>query len=265
MNELQIVNLEGTDITTWNFGQLKEELRKALSVFDTAVYTDETIKMAKEDKATLAKAKKVVEDQRKAYKERCLAPYRKLEPQIKELSEMIETQREAIDEVVKEYTERQKAEKETAVRSYYDRKSMVLGAYAAPLYEKIKDPKWLNASASKSKVEEEILAAINHARDDMDAIRSMESPFADTLLQNYVETLSLDAVKAKNTELMEAAEKAGMSDQRAGTVLQTESRVLQQPAADAEEGVLIRVYADQRQLDQVLDFMKAIGVNYEIQ
>ena len=64
MNELQIVTLEQTDITTWNFAQLKEELGKALSVYKNAVYTDETIKMAKDDKAKLAKAKKIVEDQR---------------------------------------------------------------------------------------------------------------------------------------------------------------------------------------------------------
>ena len=115
MNELQIVNLEQTDITTWNFAGLKEELSRALSVYKTTVYTDETIKMAKDDKAKLAKAKKIVEDQRKAYKAKCLAPYEALEPQIKEIVGMIEEQRVAIDDVVKDFTERQKAEKEIII------------------------------------------------------------------------------------------------------------------------------------------------------
>lgn len=137
MNELQIVNLEQADITTWNFSQLKDELGRALSVYKTTVYTDETIKTAKDDKSRLAKAKKIVEDQRKAYKAKCLAPYEALEPQIKEIVGMIEEQRTAIDEVVKNFDERKKAEKAKIVRAYYDKKAFVLGDLADPLFDKL--------------------------------------------------------------------------------------------------------------------------------
>ena len=85
MGELQLVNLEGTDIATWNFELLKDELAKTLSVYKTTVYTDDTIKLAKDDKAKLAKAKKIVEDQRKAFKAKCMEPYDAIEPQVKEL------------------------------------------------------------------------------------------------------------------------------------------------------------------------------------
>lgn len=56
-----------------------------------------------------------MQDQRKAYKAKCLAPYEALEPQIKEIVGMIEEQRVAIDDVVKDFTERQKAEKEIII------------------------------------------------------------------------------------------------------------------------------------------------------
>ena len=69
------------------------------------------------------KAKKVIEDCRKAYKAQCLAPYEALEPQVKELVSMIEEQRLLIDETVKEYENRQKQEKEVAVKTYYDKKT----------------------------------------------------------------------------------------------------------------------------------------------
>ena len=69
MNDLQIVALEQMDITTWDFERIKANLESALTVYQNTVYTDETIKSAKDDKATLAKAKKLVEDRRKAYKE----------------------------------------------------------------------------------------------------------------------------------------------------------------------------------------------------
>jgi len=265
MNELQIVNLEQTDITTWNFAGLKEELNRTLSVYKTTVYTDETIKMAKDDKAKLAKAKKIVEDQRKAYKAKCLAPYEALEPQIKEIVGMIEEQRVAIDDVVKDYTERQKAEKEEVVRKYYEKKAFVLGELASPLFETILDPKWLNASASKAKVEEAVQIAINNALNDINAIKEMESPFVDTLLEKYVATLSLDEAKAKHTELVEAAMKAGMNQQQSEVYSQTVKTEEKQAIANSEEGTVLKVYASQSQLNQVLDFMKAIGVAYEVQ
>ena len=266
MSELQIVTLEQTDITTWNFAQLKEELGKALSVYKNAVYTDETIKMAKDDKAKLAKAKKIVEDQRKAYKAKCLEPYEALEPQIKEIVGMIEEQRIAIDDVVKDFTERQKAEKEEAVRKYYDKKAFVLGDLAAPLFDRILDPKWLNASASKVKVEEGIQIAINNALNDINAIKAMESPFVDTLLEKYVATLSVDDAKAKHTELAEAAAKAGMSQQAENVIVQqVNTQPAERPIASTSEGTVMKIYASQSQLNQVLDFMRAIGVDYEMQ
>jgi hypothetical protein len=264
MNELQILELEQHDITTWDFAELKEEIVQILSVYKTTVYTDQTIKMAKDDKAKLAKAKKIIEERRKAYKAKCLAPYEALEPQIKEIVTMIEEQRIAIDTVVKDYTERQKAEKEEIVHKYYDKKSFVLGELAEVLYKKILDPKWLNASASKTKVEEEIQIAINNALNDVNTIKAMESPFEDTLLEKYVDTLSVDEVKDKHKELIEAMAKAGMNQQPVNDrpVVKTE---VTQPVANTEEGTVIKVYASQSQLCQVLDFMKAIGVNYEIQ
>ena len=60
MNELQVISLENTDITTWNFPALKAELQAYLSDYASLVYTDDTIKDAKKDRTTLNKAKKVV-------------------------------------------------------------------------------------------------------------------------------------------------------------------------------------------------------------
>ncbi len=263
MNELLIRSLEEIDITACDFKQLKADMENVLSEYKTIVYTDETIKTAKDDKARLGKAKKRLEDERKAYKARCLEPYNVIEPQVKEIVGMIEEQRLAIDEVVKDFTDREKAEKEKIVRKYYDKKSFVLGDMAEVLYEKLLDQKWLNKTASKAKVEEEIQAAINKAADDIAAVREMNSPFVNTLLETYASTLSLDGAKAKHTELMEAAAKAGMNRQTDSAPAQ--EAVREQVTADSGDGVIFKVYGSQSQINQVMDFMKAIGVSYEIQ
>ena len=273
MNELQIIN-EQQDITLWNFEQIKEELAKVLSEYENIAYTDETMKIAKDDKSKLAKAKKLVEDQRKAYKAKCLAPYEELEPKIKEIVDMIEEKRGKIDDVVKDYTNRKKDEKEAEVRAYYDKKAFVLGELAEPLYEKLLDSKWLNASTSKSKYQEEMQIAINNALNDIKEIKSWDSPYIENLLKEYVSTLSVDKAKAKCEELVDANNKAKdkyEENNKAGINLNEEATVQVQNEtkseikADKLEGVNVKIYTTEFKLNQICDFMKAIGVEYEIQ
>ena len=266
MNELSIVGLENTEITSWDFEKIKTELSQALSVYKNMVYTDESIKSAKDDKSVLAKAKKMVEDQRKAYKAKCLAPYNEIELQIKEIVAMIEEHRVLIDEVVKDYTDRQKQEKLTAIKAYYDKKAFVLGVDAERLFERLLDPKWLNASTAKKKYEEEIQLAINKAATDLEAVRKMESPFVDTLIDTYCETCSIEQVQQKQDELQAAYDKAGLSNQMVTEPAQSATKPVISDAmpADTNDGVVIKVYGSKNQLTQVTDFMKAIGVRFEV-
>ena len=265
MNELQVINLDNTDITTWDFPALKAELQTALSYYDGLVYTDETIKDAKKDRTLLNKAKKVIEDARKAYKARCLEPYEAMEPKIKELAGLIEERRLQIDETVKEFESRQKEAKEKEVREYYDRVSGSFGKNADRIYQKIFDPKWTNATTGAAKYREAIQIAVASVSRDMESIKKSGSPFLDTLQELYLETLSMDAVMQKNEELKEAAVKAGLTgtstaDAPVIPVTKPEEKL----QVNEEEGTLIRIHASKERLNQVCDFMKAIGVSYEI-
>ena len=64
MNDLQIMRMENTDISVWDFSMLRAELQRGLDSYAGLVYTDETIKDAKNDRSTLNKVKKVIEDHR---------------------------------------------------------------------------------------------------------------------------------------------------------------------------------------------------------
>lgn len=267
MNDLQVINLDNTDISAWDFPALKAELQAYLSEYAGLVYTDETIKDAKKDRTTLNKAKKVVEDARKAYKARCLEPYEAIEPQIKELTGLIEERRQQIDETVKEYEGRQKEAKEKEVREYFDRVSGSLGQDADRIWQKVFDPKWTNASTNATKYRDEIQIAVASAARDMESIKAIDSPFGDTLKDVYLETMSMDAVLQKNEELKEAAGKAGLTNAaegNAGTASIPAAAAPGAPVADETEGTLVRIHASEARLNQICDFMKAIGVTYEI-
>ena len=265
MSELQIVKLENTDISGWNFETLRAELQRGLDAYAGRVYTEETIKDAKEDRSTLNKVKKVIDDARKKYKTRCLAPYEALEPQIKQLVDMVEEQRLLIDEKVKDFESRQKETKELEVRKYYDSKAVALGDLADALYPKIFDKKWVSASTTRAKYEEGIIVAVHEAAKNVLTIKAMHSPFVDTLLDVYVQTLSMDQVEAKKSELDAAAAKASLVAAREVST-ETPTQKTIQPVQDADnkaEGTALRIYATQKQLSQITDFMKAIGVRYE--
>ena len=60
MEELQMVSLESTEIASWDFPMIKAELQRRLDAYAGLVYTDETIKEAKSDRATLGKVKKAI-------------------------------------------------------------------------------------------------------------------------------------------------------------------------------------------------------------
>ena len=267
MNELQIFRLENTDISGWDFSSLRAELQSRLDFYASLIYTDETIKDAKKDRTALNKVKKVIEDARKAYKARCLAPYNALEPEMKSLVEMVEKQRVLIDDTVKEYELRQKQAKEQEIKKYYDRKAVVLGDLAERLYPLILDSKWLNASAQKAKYEEEMIAAINAAAADLEDIRALQSPFTDTLIDHYCQTRSVVSVKEKQLELEEAAARAGiMAAADVPPAAQPHTPRIEESngtSSPQDGGVVLRIIATQKQLEQITDFMKALGVQYE--
>lgn len=94
----------------------------------------------------------------------------------------------------------------------------------------------------------------------------MNSPFVDTLIDTYCETVSIERVQQKQDELQVAYDKAGLSNQ----VVTEPTNVDVKPVAsdaitsDASDGVMIKIYGSKNQLTQVTDFMKAIGVKFEV-
>lgn len=270
MEELQIVKYENTDISTWNIDQIKEQLAKELEYYTDVVYTDDSFKSAKEDRAVLNKAKKVIDDARKAYKAKCLEPYEAMEKRIKELLDMVEVQRKHIDEKVKEFESDQKAEKEKLIREYYDSKSGTLGEMADRLYKAIldKNSKWLNASGPKGKtLEKAIWQEIIRVQGEVDKIKNMNSVFLDKLLDEYVDTLSIEAVEKTENELKSVLDSAGVTSD--GIVEKAEEPMAQIKESgrieQKEKGeIILALNATQTQLDQLVDFMKAIGITYEL-
>lgn len=62
--ELRVNEVQIPENITFNYEELKQELTKKVSMYETMVYTDDQIKEAKADKAQLNKLKKALNDER---------------------------------------------------------------------------------------------------------------------------------------------------------------------------------------------------------
>lgn len=245
--------IENSDITVWNLAAVRAGLAAYLDKYRNLVYADENIGDAESDKKELNKIKKAIEEARKAYKNQCLAPYDAVEPSIREMTAMIDEVSGSIDREIKAYNELQNELKKAELKKYYDRKAVVLGELAEPLFEKLLDPKWQNKTF---KGKESILNAINKARNDLEAIKALRSPYEKTLIEEYINDSSLEAVIKKNEELTAAVEKAGIKTE---PLPETPAQL----PAKGEKSVTLKLTGSETELNRVLDFLDALGISYE--
>lgn len=202
MNEISVKVNQTPGKVAWNFDEIKKSLEADLEIYRKLVYTDDTIKSAKEDIAELRKLAKTIEDRRKEVKEKCLEPYGIIEKQAKELVSLIDKPIEAINTQVQDYEKRRKAKVRAEILAYWQQKSAVL---PEDIREKAKaaiyDSRWENATATKKSWKEGIEAGVQKILDEINTIRSFNSEFEEDAMEVYKSDLSLQSAIRKMNEM----------------------------------------------------------------
>ena len=101
----------------WNYEEIKAEIAERMEYYSSLVYTEEQIKAAKTDRATLRKFIDALEARRKEIKAQCLEPYNAFEKQIKEVIALVNTPVALIDGQVKNFEDQKKAEKKLEIEA----------------------------------------------------------------------------------------------------------------------------------------------------
>lgn len=73
--ELKVNNFSVPSTITFNFEELKQELEEKAGFYTNLVYTDEQIKEAKADKASMNKLKKALNDERIRMEKEYMKPF----------------------------------------------------------------------------------------------------------------------------------------------------------------------------------------------
>lgn len=263
MQNTELTKFENTDVSIIDFDSFREYLENALEKYRNNVYTPENLAVAKNDKAELNKVKKMIDDKRKEYKAKCLAPYEAVEYRFRELISMIDEQRNHIDSSIKIIDDKNKSDRETDLRKYYVAKSAPLGQYADRMYKRIFCDRWLKNTYSLKKCEEEILVAIKASVNDLETLKKVRSPFFDDLTEHYLNGGSVESCLELNEKLINAAQKAGAEVNGNSSKAVVTQEITDKAGSD--NGVTVKISGTKDQLEQVFDFMKIIGIKFEIQ
>lgn len=185
----------------FNYDDLHKWITEQVEKYKNLTYTDETIKDAKEDRASLNKFKERIDAARKDVKKRYLEPYDKFEEKVKTLLKLIEEPAAAIDAQVKNYEECKKTEKKKQIEDYFNATIGDLSKFLT--LEKIFNPKWLNQTATIKSVQTEIEQIITKAKFDLQTIKDLKSEWELTLIDTYLNTLDIGAALREKTRLEE--------------------------------------------------------------
>ena len=269
----------------WNFEELKSEIIAVSQEYETSVYTDETMKNAKSDRAKLRKFVDAMKSERTLIRKKLLEPDVLFGEQIAELTGIVERAIDNIDTQVKDYEQRQRDAKTAKIREFYEENIYDLAEYLP--FERLFRPEWANASTTMKSVKESMLDTIQKVAEGIAILNDVESPYAGDMKKVFLRTYDIGAAMAERNRLEAEAENRRLYieeqerrkvEREAARKAETE-RVMTAgrnqpkepeyvaPVEDVvEEPVHIldfRVHATIKQLEQLKNFLKVAGIRFE--
>lgn len=267
--ELKINAMETTNAINFNFEELKNEITTKSELYKNMVYTDDTIKTAKEDRASLNKFIKALEDKRKEVKKQCLEPYNNFEKQVKELVRIISEPVTLIGEQITEFEEREKAAKREEVERLFNE----AGFEPFVKLEQIFDPKWLNKSSSLKSIATELKNIAERIKSDL-AVLNEISEFQFEATETYKDTLDISKAIAEKNRLVEmqkrkAEHEATQTEQESS---ETEEFVDDEPTFaewgeeldDSKEWKTIKMLVSESDIKELKSFCAMSGIELEV-
>lgn len=290
MNELQVKVQQTPGTVTWNYEDLKKAITNALEVYKTTEYDDSNIGQAKKDRAMLNNLSKSVNARKIEIKKKCLEPYELIETQAKELMAIIQEPIAVIDERLTEYETARRKKARAAILEYMQKafegiEQQIADKAKNALY----DDRWENATAKKSEWQTAIDARADAIRSDLQVLAGIEEKFRSYAMDAYRPNLRLADAMQKVQELraQEAAilkrqqeeerrrRQEELAKREAELVAQnqheeaTQTSGYPEPVQDPEIpfdpklSQTIRITGSPEDYQKVIEYIKAMGIDYE--
>lgn len=231
--ELKIEQYTPATEIVFNYDELKAELQKKADMYASIVYTAETVKDAKADRANLKSLQKALNDERIRREREFMEPFNEFKSKINEIIRIIDTPVMTIDTQVKAFEEAEKEKKRLEVVALWD-------SLAKPDFitlDNVWSDRFLNKTTTLSQIQNDMETFINRVNMDLATLASI--PADDVAMDNYKRTLNVaSAIDESNRikRIQEAAEKRKREEaERAAEEAARIAAETAQKAAEAQE------------------------------
>lgn len=198
--ELRVNEVTIPEKISFNYEELKAELTEKVAFYETLVYTDDQVKDAKADRATLNKLKKTLNDERIRREKEYMQPVNEFKAQVNEIIGIIDKPIAVIDKQVKEFEDQKKAKKQKDIEELF----AGMGFQSFVTLEKIWDPKWLNASTSMKSIEEQMRSRMYQIGDDVLTLHNLPE-FGFEATEVYKQTFDINKAIKEAQRMAEIA------------------------------------------------------------
>ena len=221
----------------FNYEDLRAELEQKCKEYENLVYTEDQIKMAKEDKAKLNKLKAALNNERIQRQKEWNAPFTEFKSKVDDLISIIDKPVAMIDKQVKEYDKQQEDAKREKIREVWN------GLEGRPDWLKLDDcfsNGWLLKSCSMSKVKgcmEEIIATSNR---DITTLEQLPE-YSFEAIVTYKKNRKLDEAIAEATKLtnIRKMKEAQEEEKQKRAAEEAAKKQTEQPVKDLTEPTLV--------------------------
>ena len=215
-----------------NFEAVDAYLTEAMAPYTQLVVTEDSIGDAKKTLAALRKLKHSINSQKIAVKREWMKPYTEYEDKAKQLMARVDAGISNIDGQVKDYDRSRKEQKIAELKDYFDQEASRYRVEEYLYWDRIRNPKWDNATFSLEDAQDAISSIILETAKDVDYINGSESPHAAAMLEEYRRSHSLRSALDLETRLkaIQEAEERKRAQEAAETFREEENAADESPA-----------------------------------
>lgn len=253
-----------------NYEPLKAWALEQVAAYKGLIVEEDGIASAKTDCAKLRKIAKNASDYRISIKKEHEAKISKTMEQLKEITDIFNGAAADIDAQVKEFDEKRKEEKRSAIGKIYTDNIQDMEQFL-PL-QKIWNEKWMNKGYAIDAITKEIKAQVESVQDGIKTIQLLGTKYESQMISAFLEWYNMNDALKKKAELeqidaeMERRRKAQEEEQQNEEQVreQEEPQKLEEvPQEEPRYRLAFEVFGKHEQLTALVDYLRASGMEYK--
>lgn len=238
----------------WNEAEVQQNLTEMLAAYTGRVYTPETIKDAKADRAAVNKLDKQLSDAARSAKAFYMKPLEEFLQSAKQMQGQCKAVSGAIDQQVKAVEEAERQDKQDALRAvYFD----CIGELREMIpFDRLLVPQWLNKTYDLAKASRELRKSVETRREELRLIRETCGEDAEACTTEYLRELNLNAALVEHSRRQNArdAQRRAEAERMAAERAQSTAPVIIPPTEEERQ-----IKAEAAQEAQTNAFITASG------